>query len=184
MELSVGNTALAAKEIAAQTGGDLYEIRPLNPYSENYRACGKAAFAELKANARPALADPLPVLSAYDTVCLGYPNWCGTMPMAVWTFLERGDFLASGFCRSARTRAAVWAAAKPTCAGCAPAPCWGEGSHFAAPRPGARRRKSGNGWRRRLGTRRNRGRLFRGRPQTSALCGWHRWFSRGTAGGF
>lgn len=92
VELSVGNTALAAKEIAAQMGGDLYEIRPLNPYSENYRACGKAAFAELKANARPALADPLPELSAYDTVCLGYPNWCGTMPMAVWTFLESGDF--------------------------------------------------------------------------------------------
>ena len=112
-------------------GGDLW-IRPLNPYSENYRACGKAAFAELKANARPALADLLPELSAYDTVCLGYLNWCGTMPMAVWTFLEAAILPASGFCHSARTRAAVWAAAKPTCAGCAPVPYWGEGSHCGA----------------------------------------------------
>ena len=28
----------------------------------------------------------------YDTVLLGYPNWCGTMPMAVWTFLNAYSF--------------------------------------------------------------------------------------------
>ena len=29
---------------------------------------------------------------AYDTIYLGYPNYWGTMPMAVFTFLERYDF--------------------------------------------------------------------------------------------
>ena len=31
-------------------------------------------------------------LDAYDEIYLGYPNYCGTMPMAVYTFLEHYDF--------------------------------------------------------------------------------------------
>jgi len=31
-------------------------------------------------------------MEEYDTVILGYPNWWGTMPMAVHTFLESYDF--------------------------------------------------------------------------------------------
>jgi flavodoxin len=31
-------------------------------------------------------------MSQYDTIILGYPNWWGTMPMAVFTFLESYDF--------------------------------------------------------------------------------------------
>lgn len=31
-------------------------------------------------------------LDAYDEIYLGYPNYWGTMPMAVYTFLEHYDF--------------------------------------------------------------------------------------------
>ena len=31
-------------------------------------------------------------LDGYDEIYLGYPNYCGTMPMAVYTFLEHYDF--------------------------------------------------------------------------------------------
>jgi hypothetical protein len=31
-------------------------------------------------------------MGAYDTIYLCYPNWCGTIPMAVATFLEEYDF--------------------------------------------------------------------------------------------
>ena len=31
-------------------------------------------------------------LDAYDEIYLGYPNYWGTMPMAVYTFLENYDF--------------------------------------------------------------------------------------------
>jgi len=31
-------------------------------------------------------------ISQYDTIILGYPNWWGTMPMVVYTFLESYDF--------------------------------------------------------------------------------------------
>lgn len=32
-----------------------------------------------------------PDLSAYDTLFVGYPNWWGTMPMALFTFFEAND---------------------------------------------------------------------------------------------
>ena len=43
----------------------------------------------MQADARPELQGTLPDLAQYDAVCLGYPNWCGTMPMPVFTFLEK-----------------------------------------------------------------------------------------------
>ena len=43
-------------------------------------------------NARPAVLDLPDDLDAYDEIYLGYPNYCSTMPMAVYTFLEHYDF--------------------------------------------------------------------------------------------
>ena len=31
-------------------------------------------------------------MDQYDTIIFGYPNWWGTFPMAVFTFLEEYDF--------------------------------------------------------------------------------------------
>ena len=51
-----------------------------------------AARQEKADGARPVLERQLDSVAPYDVVFLGYPNWCGTMPMAVWTFLESHDF--------------------------------------------------------------------------------------------
>ena len=45
-----------------------------------------------KRDARPELKEYPDSLDAYDTVYLGYPNYWGTMPMPVFTFLEHFDF--------------------------------------------------------------------------------------------
>jgi flavodoxin len=45
----------------------------------------------LKSNARPELKSYLDSLAEYDTIFVGFPNWWGTMPMAMFTFLERYD---------------------------------------------------------------------------------------------
>ena len=89
--VSKGNTAIAAEIIAAQVDGDLFELVPEVPYSENYRECVKQASAEWHEQARPAV-HALPDVSGYDTIYLGYPNWCGTFPMCVATVLESLDF--------------------------------------------------------------------------------------------
>lgn len=92
VNLPIGNTEVAAKKIASLTGGDLFEIKTVHSYSEDYTACTEEAQQELQVKARPVLASETPDISAYDVVYLGYPNWWGTAPMGVFTFLESADF--------------------------------------------------------------------------------------------
>jgi flavodoxin len=86
-----GNTHIAAEIIAELTDADLFEIKSAAGYSEVYKECVMQAKAEFDSDARPTLAEDIDI-SAYDVIFLGYPNWCGTMPMPVWTFLENHDF--------------------------------------------------------------------------------------------
>ncbi len=90
--ITVGNTEKAASKIAEITGGDLFKIEQTVPYSAGYKACVGEAVAHFKANARPEVKNLPENLDDYDEIYLGYPNYCGTMPMAVYTFLERYDW--------------------------------------------------------------------------------------------
>lgn len=90
--LSVGNTEVAAKMIQELTGGDLFYIEPVTEYDADYMTCTEEAKRDLKLNARPEIKNVLDSIDAYDTIYLGYPNYWGTMPMHVWTFLEKYDF--------------------------------------------------------------------------------------------
>ena len=87
-----GNTAAAAKIIQKNLNCDLFELKPVKPYPSNYNEAVDVAKKEQQANARPALATELPKLGEYGTVFLGYPNWWGTMPMALFTLLDNYDF--------------------------------------------------------------------------------------------
>ncbi len=87
-----GNTKVIAEEIRSVTGGDLFEIKAQNPYPEEYQACTEQAKQEKESNARPALTGKVVNMADYDVVFVGYPNWWGTMPMPVLTFLESYDF--------------------------------------------------------------------------------------------
>lgn len=86
-----GNTAKVAKEVAAQTGAELIEIKPVSTYPDGYDECCDVALAEQEEGARPAL-ESIPDLAAYDTIYLGYPIWWGDLPMFMYTLLESGDF--------------------------------------------------------------------------------------------
>lgn len=90
--LSVGNTAVIAKKIQALTGGILFEIKTIKPYPLDYNETTEVSKAELRSNARPELSEYLQDINNYDVIYLGYPNWWGTMPMAVFTFLESCNF--------------------------------------------------------------------------------------------
>ena len=87
VNLKTGNTEIAANFIRELTGAEIFRLEPVKAYSADYTECTKEAQAELRANARPAV-NALPDISGYDTVYLGYPNWWGTCPMCVFTFIE------------------------------------------------------------------------------------------------
>lgn len=92
VNLSVGNTEVAAMKIQEMTGGELFKINQVHKYSDDYNTCTEEAKQELRANARPELTDSLDSIDGFETIILGYPNWWGTMPMPIWTFLESHDF--------------------------------------------------------------------------------------------
>jgi flavodoxin len=86
-----GNTREMAKQIQQQTGGNLFEITTVKAYSKDYDECVAEAKKEQQDNARPALATEIKDMAAYDVIFVGYPNCWGTMPMALFSFLEKYD---------------------------------------------------------------------------------------------
>ncbi len=83
-----GNTHIIAEMIANETDGKLFQIEPVKPYPDEYMPCVEIAKEEKATNARPAIKGDIPV-EDYDVIFLGYPNWWGDMPMAVYTFIEK-----------------------------------------------------------------------------------------------
>lgn len=87
-----GNTEQVAQLIQEATGGDLFEIVPATPYTDDYDELLDIARQEQSDGARPELAAQVENWGRYDTVFVGYPNWWSDAPMAVYTFLESYDW--------------------------------------------------------------------------------------------
>lgn len=90
--IEVGNTEKVAKMIAAVTGAELFKIEQVHPYAADYQTCIDQAKRDLQAKARPELKKLPDSIDQYDEIYLGYPNYWGDMPMAVYTFLEAFDW--------------------------------------------------------------------------------------------
>ncbi|MBQ3472998.1 MAG: flavodoxin [Methanobrevibacter sp.] len=90
--IEIGNTEVIAKYIQEFTDADLFKMDPLNDYPEDYMECTVVAQEELKDDARPELKEYIEDISEYDVIYIGFPNWWSTMPMPVWTQLEKLDF--------------------------------------------------------------------------------------------
>lgn len=83
-----GNTQMIANQIHENVGGDIFETKTEDAYPTDYNAVVDQAKKEKADNYRPKLATKVENMDSYDVIFLGYPNWRGTMPMAVFTFLE------------------------------------------------------------------------------------------------
>jgi flavodoxin len=92
VNLPIGNTEVIAKKIQALTGCDLFQIETVKAYPVDYMETTRVSQDELNQNARPKLAETVADIASYEVIYLGYPNWWGTMPMVVFTFLESYDF--------------------------------------------------------------------------------------------
>ena len=90
--LEKGNTEIVAELLQSMIGGDLYKIESSKKYPEDYYETTEVANEELKSGFRPELTHWIDDISKYDTIFLGYPNWWGTFPTPVMTFLEKYNF--------------------------------------------------------------------------------------------
>ena len=90
--VKVGNTEIVCNIMKELIPADSFKIEMKNPYSPVYMTCIEEAKKDLRSKARPELVAVPESIDQYDTIVLAYPNYWGTMPMAVFTFLEQFDF--------------------------------------------------------------------------------------------
>ena len=91
-DLPVGNTEAIAAKIQKLTRSDMFKIETVKSYPKDYTEATNVAQEEKKKNARPGLTEKVENMDAYEVIYIGYPIWWGTIPMAVFTFLEAYDF--------------------------------------------------------------------------------------------
>ncbi len=89
--LAKGNTERVAEFIQKYTDADLFEVETVKEYDKDYYKCIDEAKAELREKARPEVKAVPDGISSYDNIFVGYPNWWGTMPMCMFTVLEKLD---------------------------------------------------------------------------------------------
>ena len=95
---ATGNTEQVAQYIANATGGDLFEIQPVEPYTDddlnwtddNSRVSQEHADESLRDV--ELVADTVDNWDQYDTVFIGYPIWWGIAAWPVDGFVEANDF--------------------------------------------------------------------------------------------
>ena len=86
-----GTTEKIANEIKDITGSDIVKIETVTPYPEDYNETVEIAQKEKTEKARPEIKITVDNLDEYDTIYIGYPIWWGTMPMAMFTFIENNN---------------------------------------------------------------------------------------------
>lgn len=91
-----GVTKEVAKNLSNAINSDLYEIKPLEPYSNadlNWMDRNSRSSVEMRdKNSRPEIIDDDAKIKDYDTIFLGFPIWWYIAPTVVNTFLEKYDF--------------------------------------------------------------------------------------------
>lgn len=95
---ATGNTAQVAQYIADSTGGDQFELEPVDPYTsddlnwtdDNSRVSQEHADESLRDV--ELVADSVDNWDQYDTVFIGYPIWWGIAAWPVDGFVEANDF--------------------------------------------------------------------------------------------
>lgn len=90
-----GVTKRAAERLAKQEGADLFEIRPVRPYTAadlDWTDKNSRSTLEMKnKSSRVEIAERVPHLEQYDEIFLGFPIWWGVAPHIINSFLEQYD---------------------------------------------------------------------------------------------
>ena len=91
-----GVTKRVGQEIARISGGDFFEIVPVEKYTNadlNYMNSRSRSSVEMNdPSVRPEIANRVSDMDSYDTVIIGFPIWWGVAPRIIETFLESYNF--------------------------------------------------------------------------------------------
>lgn len=90
-----GHTKALAEKIAKATGGTLFEIEPVDPYTDadldGWNDSARGTRESKDRTTRPEVKNKVADFGEYDTIYLGFPIWWYTAPTIVNTFLESYD---------------------------------------------------------------------------------------------
>lgn len=90
-----GHTRDLAEKVASVTGGDLFEIEPDQPYTEEdldgWNDSARGTRESKDRSTRPGVKSHVANFEKYDTIYLGFPIWWYTAPTIINTFLESYD---------------------------------------------------------------------------------------------
>ena len=90
-----GVTKGVASKIADTTGGDLFEIEPVNKYTrEDLDWTNKQSRSSVEMSnptSRPEVKNKVSNLNEYDTVLIGFPVWWDLAPTIINTFIEENN---------------------------------------------------------------------------------------------
>lgn len=91
-----GVTAKLAKTLSNTIGGDLFEIKPEQPYSKvdlNWNDPKSRSSIEMKEKKdfRPAISSKVDNMGQYDIIYIGFPIWWYVAPTIINSFLEQYD---------------------------------------------------------------------------------------------
>lgn len=95
---ATGNTEEAANYIAAATNADVFELEPVEPYTDDdlnwTDENSRVVYEHDNPDARDVelVATTVPDWETYDTVFIGYPIWWGIAAWPVDGFVEANDF--------------------------------------------------------------------------------------------
>ena len=89
-----GITEGVAKRVAAAINGDLFEIEPVEKYTDSdldWTDKQSRSSIEMNENIKPEIANKIANLDEYDTVCIAFPIWWYKEPTIIDKFLEEND---------------------------------------------------------------------------------------------
>lgn len=91
INLKKGNTQEVAERIQKFAKADIFRVETVKSYPDEYMKLIDVAKEELNVKARPAIKEDIDI-SKYDTIYIGWPCWWGTLPMCMFTFIEKHDW--------------------------------------------------------------------------------------------
>ncbi|MBE5738936.1 MAG: flavodoxin [Clostridiales bacterium] len=91
-----GNSEILSEKVASIIPADIFEIKTEKEYPISYKECCDVAKIEQQKGELPKLKKYLDSIEQYENIIVIFPCWWGTMPQAVFSFLDHYNLDGKG----------------------------------------------------------------------------------------